>query len=309
MLFEFDPSSYCVISVVERMEQAHPSDRKRKKRSSQGKEQILFCWRVRMDIRGHNRIAWDKGVERGNQWTIPVSRTVITAAKQSQWEIFLTPSKPVPKEWFPDLEDLNVLCLASGGGQQAPILAAAGANVTVLDNSPRQLEQDHIVAERESLTITTVEGDMTDLNMFSDQSFALIIHPVSNTFVPNVRPVWAEAFRVLCRGGTLLSGFTNPATYLFDYKFADRTGILQVKYKIPYSDITDLSEQERGRYVREEVPFEFSHTLDDQIGGQLDAGFVIVGFYEDSYDEEENDVLTKYMAMFIATQAVKPSGT
>ena len=107
----------------------------------------------------------------------------------------------------------------------------------------------------------------------------------------------------------MLSGFTNPATYLFDYKLADRAGILQVKYKIPYSDVTDLSEQERQRYINEEVPFEFSHTLDDQIGGQLDVGFVIVGFYEDSYGEEENDVLTRYMPMFIATQAVKPAGT
>ena len=259
-----------------------------------------------MNIREYNRMAWNKEVERGNQWTVPVSREVIAAARQGQWEIFLTPSKPVPEEWFPELEGLNILCLASGGGQQGPILAAAGANVTVFDNSPKQLEQDRFVAERDSLIITTVEGDMADLSMFSDQSFDLIVHPVSNVFVPAVRPVWAEAFRVLRHGGALLAGFDNPAIHLFDYDLADRTGILQVKYALPYSDLTSLTEEERQRYIDKGFPLEFSHTLEDQIGGQLDVGFVITGFYEDSYGEEEGDPVANYMHTFIATRAIKP---
>jgi SAM-dependent methyltransferase len=260
-----------------------------------------------VDIREYNRMAWDREVERGNEWTVPVNSETIAAARQGQWEIFLTPSKPVPKEWFPDLEGLDVLCLASGGGQQAPILAAAGANVIVLDNSPKQLEQDRFVAERDSLIITTVEGDMADLSMFSDQSFDLIVHPVSNVFVPDVRPVWTEAFRVLRQGGALLAGFDNPAIHLFDYDLADRTGILQVKYALPYSDLTSLTEEKRQRRVIDEgFPLEFSHTLEDQIGGQLDVGFLIAGFYEDSYSEEEEDILADYMHTFIATRAIKP---
>ena len=259
-----------------------------------------------MNIREYNRMAWNKEVERGNQWTVPVSREAIAAARQGQWQIILTPTKPVPREWFPDLKGLDVLCLASGGGQQGPILAATGANVTVLDNSPRQLAQDRFVAERDSLTITTVEGDMADLATFSDQSFDLIVHPVSNVFVPDVRPVWAEAFRVLRHGGALLAGFSNPAIYLFDYDLADRTGILQVKYALPYSDLTSLTEEERQRYIDKGFPLEFSHTLEDQIGGQLAVGFVITGFYEDSYGEEEGDILANYMHIFIATRAIKP---
>lgn len=259
-----------------------------------------------MDIREHNRMAWDKEVDRRNKWTVPVSKGVIAAAKQGQWEILLTPSHPIPRAWFPDLEGLDVLCLASGGGQQGPILAAARATVTVLDNSPKQLEQDRLVAERHALPITTVDGDMADLSMFSDQSFDLIVHPVSNIFVPDIRPVWGEAFRVLRRRGVLLAGFTNPAVYLFDYDLADRTGILQVKYALPYSDLTSLTAEERQRHIETETPLEFSHTLEDQIGGQLDAGFLLTGFYEDAYGEEENDPLTNYMPTFIATRAVKP---
>ena len=259
-----------------------------------------------MDIREYNRMAWNKEVERGNQWTVPVNEETIAAARQGQWEIILTPTKPVPRAWFPDLKGCDVLCLASGGGQQGPILAAAGASVTVLDNSPKQLEQDRLVAERDSLAVATVEGDMADLTAFSDQSFDLIVHPVSNVFVPAVRPVWAEAFRVLRHGGALLAGFSNPAIYLFDYDLADNTGVLQVKYALPYSDLTSLSEEERQRYIDKGFPLEFSHTLEDQIGGQLDAGFVITDFYEDSYGEEEGDIVAKYMPTFIITRAIKP---
>jgi len=250
-----------------------------------------------MDIRKHNSLAWDQEVERGNKWTIPVSEAVIDAARRGQWEIILTPSKPVPRAWFPDLERLDVLCLASGGGQQGPILAAAGAKVTVFDNSPKQLEQDRLVTERHALDITTVDGDMADLSMFSEHSFDLIVH---------VRPVWAEAFRVLRCGGVLLAGFSNPVIYLFDYDLADRTGVLQVKYALPYSDLTSLTVEEKQRVIEKGMPLEFSHTLEDQIGGQLDAGLLLTGFFEDAYPEDENDLLTNYLPAFIATRAIKP---
>ena len=71
-------------------------------------------------------------VEAGNKWTIPVSSDDISAARRGDWDIVLTPTKPVPHQWFSVLTDLDVLCLASGGGQQGPILAAAGANVTAM---------------------------------------------------------------------------------------------------------------------------------------------------------------------------------
>jgi SAM-dependent methyltransferase len=259
-----------------------------------------------MNVREHNRMAWNRQVEQGNRWTIPVSGAEIAAARHGQWEILLTPSRPVPRAWFPDLEGLDVLCLASGGGQQAPILAAAGARVTVLDNSPRQLAQDRMVAERESLALTTVEGDMADLSTFPGERFALIVHPVSNVFVPDVRPVWREAFRVLRHGGALLAGITHPAVYLFDYELAERTGILRVRHTLPYSDVESLPPEEKQRYVAEGLPFEFSHTLEDQIGGQLDAGFVLTGFYEDRYGPEEEDPLSRYMPTFIAMRSIKP---
>ncbi len=258
-----------------------------------------------MDIRAHNRVAWDKNVEWGeNRWTIPVGPEVVAAARQGRWDIYLTPTRPVPKAWFPDLKGCDVLCLASGGGQQGPILAAVGANVTVFDNSPQQLAQDRMVAERDKLKLATIEGDMADLSEFPDQSFDLIVHPVSNLFVPDVRPVWAEAFRVLRTGGALLAGFNNPARYLFDWESYDR-GVLEVRHALPYSDAARLSEEEMRRRLAGGEFLEFSHTLEAQIGGQVEAGFLIAGLYEDYDRAEDNDALSQYMPVYVVTRAVK----
>ena len=259
-----------------------------------------------MDIRRYNREAWNKEVAQGNPWTIPVSEKVIQDAREGKWDIVLTPTIPVPKDWFPELKGAPVLCLASGGGQQAPVLSAAGADVTVLDNSPRQLEQDRYVAEREGLNIMTVEGDMADLGMFSDEIFDIIVHPVSNVFVPDVRPVWKESFRVLKPAGILIAGFDNPVLHIFDYGHIKETGKLEVRYAIPYSDLEQRSEAEQRRYREQGIPFEFGHSLEDQIGGQIAAGFVITGFYEDFDRESEDNPISDYLPPFIATRATKP---
>lgn len=256
-----------------------------------------------MDVRGYNQEAWDRQVEGGNEWTVPFGPDVIEAARRGEWTVLLTETKPVPISWFPEMGGADVLCLASGGGQQAPIFAAAGANVTVLDNSPKQLAQDRLVAERESLTVETVEGDMRDLSSFADESFNLIFHPVSNLFVPEVRPVWTEAFRVLRRGGILLAGFLNPAVYIFDLDLADSKGEVRVKYALPYADVTSLGEEQINRKIENREPLEFSHTLEDQIGGQIEAGFLISGFYEDRH---RDDPIAAHMPTYVATRAIKP---
>ena len=259
-----------------------------------------------MDIRDYNRRAWDRQVGALNPWTRPVSREIVEAARRGNWSVLLTPSKPVPTEWFPELTGLEVLCLASGGGQQGPVLAAAGAKVTVFDNSPRQLQQDRMVAEREGLPISTIEGDMRDLTVFPDAHFDLIFHPVSNCFIPDVIPVWREAFRVLRPGGVMLAGFANPSNYLFDIEQAERTGELRVRYRLPYCDVEDLDPETRRRYEREGLPFEFSHTLEEQIGGQCEAGFVMTGLFEDRETDDPAFPLWRYTSTYMATRAVKP---
>ncbi len=255
-----------------------------------------------MDVRTYNREAWNRQVEQGNEWTRPVTSEQVEAARRGEWSVLLTETKPVPREWFGDIAHRDMLCLASGGGQQGPIFAAAGARVTVFDNSPAQLGQDRMVAARDGLEIRTVEGDMRELSAFADQSFDLVFHPVSNCFCPEVPPVWREAYRVLRPGGVLLTGFLNPIMYIFDLQAADR-GEMLVKHTLPYSDVGSLTDEERQVYVDRGDAFEFSHSLTDQIGGQLAAGFLLADLYEDTH---RTWALGRHFPTYIATRAVKP---
>jgi SAM-dependent methyltransferase len=249
-----------------------------------------------------NRAAWDREVDRGNEWTRPAGPEVIARARAGDWSVVLIGYEPVPRDWFPaDLAGARVLALASGGGQQGPVLAAAGAEVTVFDNSPRQLGRDREVAEREGLALATVLGDMRDLSAFGNESFDLVFNPVSNTFCPDLAPVWHECFRVLRPGGVLLAGFTNPDLYVFDTEALDTRGELVVRHRIPFSSL-DLPPDERERSYGD-GPIEYSHTLTTQIGGQLAAGFVLDHLTEAPHHA---DVTGRYMPGYFATRAVKP---
>ena len=220
------------------------------------------------------------------------------------WSVVLIGYSPVQRDWFPDsLAGKDVLCLASGGGQQGPVLAAAGATVTVLDNSARQLAQDRMVADRDGLVLTTVLGDMRDLSAFADASFDLVFNPVSNVFSPDLAPVWSECYRVLRQGGLLLAGFMNPDIFIFDADAAENRDELIVRHALPYSDLTHLTPAERARLFGADAPVEYSHTLGEQIGGQLDAGFVITGFAEAPMHAGPT---ARFMPGYFATRAVKP---
>ncbi|MDE5951172.1 MAG: class I SAM-dependent methyltransferase [Acetatifactor sp.] len=247
-----------------------------------------------------NSKIWDKRVEKNDKWSVPVSSEIISQAREGTWSIVLTPTKPVPKDWFPDsLAGKKILCLASGGGQQGPVLAALGADVTVFDNSKKQLEKDEFVAARDNLRIKTVQGNMQDLSVFEDESFDCIIHPWSNGYVDDVRPVWKECARVLKKNGLLLAGFGNPIEYIFNVGKLEK-GILSVENTIPYADIEHMDDPET-RAVVEEDGYIWSHTLEDQIQGQIEVGFAIIGFYEDT----GWSVLNKYINSSIATKAIK----
>lgn len=178
-----------------------------------------------------------------------------------------------------------------------PIFTALGAECTVLDYSQEQLNKEKLVAQREGYHITMVRADMTKPLPFADGSFDLIFHPVSNCYVREVRPIWKECFRVLKKGGILLAGFDNGFNYLFTGD--DETTI---HYALPFDP---LQNQEQYKdCVEHDDGFQFSHTIEEQIGGQLEAGFLLQGIYQDTNGTgflHEMNVPT-----FYATKAIKP---
>ncbi len=252
----------------------------------------------------YNSQAWDRQVDAGNQWTRPVSSEQIERARQGDWQVILTPKIPVPQQWFGELTSKNVLGLASGGGQQVPILAAAGAQVTCLDNSEKQLAQDQMVAERDGLDIRLEQGDMADLRRFESGEFDLIFNPCSICFSPNPRQVWKECARVLKPGGHLLTGIANPVLYLFD-DAKMQNGELEVVYSIPYADETDLPADQKQAFEASGEPFAFGHSLDDLVGGLVDAGLVIDRFFEDGFGGGEYGFVDSCIKCFMAIRATK----
>ena len=82
----------------------------------------------------------DRWIKDGWEWGVPISHEEFLNAKNGEWQVLLTPTRPVPKEWFPPLNGCKILGLASCGGQQMPVFTALGADCTVLDYSDKQIE-------------------------------------------------------------------------------------------------------------------------------------------------------------------------
>lgn len=248
-----------------------------------------------MNYQDINAQTIDRWVEEGWEWGIPISHEVYMAAIEGKWDVVLTPTKAVPHHWFGELKGKKVLGLASGGGQQMPIFAALGAECTVLDYSPKQLESEHMVAAREGYEINIVRADMTKTLPFEDESFDLIFHPVSNCYVEKVEPIFAECYRVLKRGGVLLCGLGNEVNYLVN---DDETTICNA---MPFNPLQN--EQQRKQLEQDDCGMQFSHNAEEQLGGQLKAGFVLTDIYSDTNGEgrlHEMGVETYY-----ATRAIK----
>lgn len=250
-----------------------------------------------MNYQDINAETIDRWVAEGWEWGVPIDHDVFAAAKAGRWDVLLTPTKPVPHGWFGELRGKRVLGLASGGGQQMPIFAALGAVCTVLDYSLRQLESERLVAAREGYEIEILRGDMTKPLPFADGSFDLIFHPVSNCYVEAVEPIWRECFRVLKPGGVLLAGLDNGINFLFAGE--DETRVVN---RLPFNPLKNPEQMEQLR--ADDCGVQFSHTLDEQLGGQLRAGFRLTGLYEDTNGAGRLHEMN--VPSFVATRAVKP---
>lgn len=242
-----------------------------------------------------NKKTIDKWVEEGWQWGIPVSHKVYEEEKKGNWNVGLTPTINVPHHWFGDLKGKKLLGLASGGGQQMPIFNALGAICTVIDYSSKQVESERMVAERENYKIEIIEGDITKRFPFDDEMFDIIFHPVSNCYVKDVEHVFKEAYRVLKKGGILLSGLGNEINYIVD---EDEKEIV---WKMPYDPTIDEKAKEFS--VKGDFGIQFSHTLEEQIGGQLKAGFTLLDLYDDTNGEGRLHELN--IKTFFATKSIK----
>ena len=216
----------------------------------------------------------DRWCREGWEWGRPLPRERYQAALRGEWDVLLTPTRPVPHAWLGELRGKALLGLACGGAQQMPVFAALGADCTVLDYSEQQLNSEREYAAREGYDIRIVRADMTRPLPFDDAGFDLIFNPVSNCYVREVEPIWRECARVLKPGGTLLTGFDNGINYLVS---VDEERIV---HAMPFDPLADPALMEEC--LRDDVGVQFSHTFEEQLGGLLRAGFRLCDLYEDT---------------------------
>lgn len=251
---------------------------------------------INLDYQDINAKTIDRWVSEGWEWGVPISHETYIRALGGEWDVLLTPTKPVPHSWFGGLKDKKLLGLASGGGQQMPVFAALGAECTVLDYSDRQLQSEQTVSVREGYPIRIVKADMTKPLPFLDGEFDIIFHPVSNCYVKDVRPIFKECFRILRSGGILLAGLDNGVNFFVG---DDESHIVNTLPFNPLKNPEQLEFLKSGDYG-----IQFSHTAEEQIGGQLESGFILTGIYDDTngsgYLHEHN------IPCFFATRAIKP---
>lgn len=246
-----------------------------------------------MDYQDINSKTIDRWIEEGWEWGKPITHETYEKAKRGEWDVFLTPTKPVPHAWFPPFKGLKILGLASGGGQQMPIFSALGAQCTVLDYSDRQLQSEREVASREGYDIKIVKADMTKPLPFADGEFDLVFNPVSLVYVKEIEPIFKECARVLKKGGVLLCGLDNGVNFITnDEKTIDN--------KFPFNPLENPEQMKQLQ--TDDCGVQFSHTLEETIGGQLRAGFTVTDIYEDV--NEEGRLAELNIPSFFATRAV-----
>ena len=248
-----------------------------------------------MNYQDINAATIDRWVEEGWEWGIPISHETYKKALAGEWDMLLTPTKFVPHAWFGELKGKKVLGLASGGGQQMPIFAALGAICTVFDYSESQLQSERLVSEREGYPIEIIRGDMTRPLPFADDTFDLIFHPVSNCYVKEVKPIFKECARILKKGGILLSGLDNGVNYLVD------DDEMRIVNTMPFDPLQN--ESQRRQLEESDCGMQFSHTIEEQIGGQLEAGLMLTDIYGDTNGEGRLHEMN--IECYFATRSVK----
>ncbi len=190
-----------------------------------------------------------------------------------------------PPEGLGDFRGKDVLCLASGGGQQSAVFGVLGANVTVFDLTAGQLQRDEEVAAHYGFPLQLVQGDMRDLSCFEDGTFDLVWQPYSLNFIPDAQPLFNEVARILRNGGRYRLEFANP--YLFEL---DDTSWQSGGYRLthPYLNGAEIQfedphwevEASDGSSQRVLGPREFRHTLSSVLNSLIGLGFTLRASWE-----------------------------
>ncbi len=216
-----------------------------------------------------NQAWWEKMVAEGNGFTQPwleLDPAEIQAYADGQLDYTPRPINQVfPAHILKDIRGKDVLCMASGGGQQSAVFGLLGANVTVVDITDGQLAGDRTAASHYGYPITTLQADMSDLSMLEAESFDLVYQAPSMVYIPDVLKVYAGVARALRSGGLYRADAQNPVAMFIEEQSWDGVGY---RVSVPYCV--------KAKQRAEDAPvIEYRHELSEVFNGLIACGFVI----------------------------------
>ena len=216
-----------------------------------------------------NKEWWEKMVKEGCGYTRPwldLDPDVVRLFAESKLKNVPEPLNVMfPVNVFSNVKDKDVLCLAAGGGQQSAVFGLLGARVTVIDIAEGQLEGDKKAAAHYGYKVKTVQGNISDLSDFKNYSFDLVYQAPSMGYVPDVKKVYSEVFRILRPGGLYCAAGENPLAQFIDDSFWDGKGY---RISVPYA----VKEKKRAE---DKNVIEYRHYLDETFNGLIECGFII----------------------------------
>lgn len=170
--------------------------------------------------------------------------------------------RPATLALLPPLSGLRILDAGCGSGWYANYFLEQGAaSVTCIDASPKM-----VAAARERLgvqAVVQVHDLSKPLDFAGDASFDLIVSPLVLHYLPDLKPVFLELWRVLRPHGWLVFSVHHPTLVFNAHHLADY-----------YQTIWIEEEWDAGK-----VGF-YHHPLEVYTGGLASAGFVIERLHE-----------------------------
>ena len=171
-----------------------------------------------------------------------------------------------PPSLLVGIEGKDVLCLASGGGQQSAVFGLLGANVTVVDIAHAQLDGDQIAAKHYGYSVKAIQGDMRDLSSLED-TYDLVYHANAMSWVPNAGEVYREVSAVTKNGGRYRVDFELPGQD--GYEGPDTWDGEAYRIRTPYF-VKELRIQVDGSET-----IQFRHQIGEIFNELIISGFLI----------------------------------
>ena len=179
----------------------------------------------------------------------------------------------------------DVCVLGSGDNLAVLALSGMGARVTSVDISQAQLDTAASRAGELGLDVTFLRADVVDLGALGDETFDLVYtggHVA--VWVSDLKAYYAEAYRILRRGGTLVVSEYHP----FRRVWRESSDRLELEHgyleRGPYR--YDRSESVAGAAPGSLPSYEFRWTVADYVTALMNGGCELVAIDEFGDGEE-----------------------